>query len=51
VSGNGQQGQYQEEFRVYGRAGQPCPRCRRPIRRIRLAGRSTHYCPGCQRGS
>lgn len=48
VSGNGDQGKYQEEFRVYGRAGQPCPRCRRAIRRIRLAGRSTHYCPGCQ---
>ena len=51
VSGNGQQGEYQDEFRVYGRAGQPCPRCQRPIRRIRLAGRSTHYCPGCQRQS
>jgi len=48
ISGNGDQGGYQEEFRVYGRAGQPCPRCRRPIRRIRLAGRSTHYCPRCQ---
>jgi formamidopyrimidine-DNA glycosylase len=51
VSGNGRQGEYQDEFRVYGRAGQPCPRCQRPIRRIRLAGRSTHYCPGCQRRS
>ena len=48
VSGNGRQGKYQQEFRVYGRAGQPCPRCRRPIRRILLAGRSTHYCPACQ---
>ncbi len=51
VRGNGHQGEYQEEFRVYGRAGEPCPRCRRPIRHIRLAGRSTHYCPGCQRQS
>jgi formamidopyrimidine-DNA glycosylase len=51
VSGNGQQGEYQDEFRVYGRAGKPCPRCRGSIRRIRLAGRSTHYCPGCQRQS
>ncbi|HEV2949209.1 MAG TPA: zinc finger domain-containing protein, partial [Gemmataceae bacterium] len=51
VSGNGRQGEYQDEFRVYGRAGEPCPRCRRPIRRIRLAGRSTHYCPRCQRRS
>jgi len=49
VSGNGNRGEYQEEFRVYGRFGEPCPRCGRPIRRIRLAGRSTHFCPGCQR--
>ena len=51
VSGDGQRGGYQDEFRVYGRTGEPCPRCRRPIRCIRLAGRSTHYCPGCQRRS
>jgi formamidopyrimidine-DNA glycosylase len=48
VSGNGDQGEYQEEFRVYGRTGESCRRCRNPIRRIRLAGRSTHYCPICQ---
>ncbi len=34
---------------VYGREGLPCPACRRPIRRIVQAGRSTYYCPGCQR--
>jgi formamidopyrimidine-DNA glycosylase len=49
VGGSGLKGQYQEEFRVYGRTGAPCPRCRRPIERVRLAGRSTHYCPRCQR--
>jgi formamidopyrimidine-DNA glycosylase len=48
VGGSGQKGRYQEEFRVYGRAGAPCTRCRAPIERIRLAGRSTHYCPRCQ---
>jgi formamidopyrimidine-DNA glycosylase len=48
VDGNGQSGDYQREFRVYGRAGEPCPRCRTPIERIRLAGRSTHFCPRCQ---
>ncbi len=48
VGGSGLKGGYQREFRVYSRTGQPCPRCRRPIERIRLAGRSTHYCPGCQ---
>jgi len=45
---SGDRGEYQDEFRVYGRAGLPCPRCRTPIKRLRLAGRSTHYCPRCQ---
>ncbi|HEV3263841.1 MAG TPA: bifunctional DNA-formamidopyrimidine glycosylase/DNA-(apurinic or apyrimidinic site) lyase [Gemmataceae bacterium] len=49
VGGSGRRGEYQREFRVYGRPGQPCPRCRGPIERIRLAGRSTHFCPHCQR--
>jgi formamidopyrimidine-DNA glycosylase len=48
VGGNGERGAYQNEFRVYGRAGEPCPRCRTPIERMRLAGRSTHFCPRCQ---
>ena len=34
---------------VYGKEGQACPRCRRRIRRITQAGRSTYFCPGCQR--
>ncbi len=34
---------------VYGRQGLPCPVCRRPIRRIVQSGRSTYYCPECQR--
>lgn len=49
VGGSGLRGEYQNEFRVYGRTGQPCPRCRAPVARTRLAGRSTHYCPRCQR--
>lgn len=48
VGGSGQSGAYQREFRVYGQDGNPCPRCRYPVERIRLAGRSTHYCPKCQ---
>jgi formamidopyrimidine-DNA glycosylase len=50
VGGSGLKGNYQEEFRVYGRTGNNCPRCKTPIERIRLAGRSTHYCPRCQSG-
>lgn len=41
-------GQFQNHFRVYGRAGQPCYTCGTPIQRIRLAGRGTHFCPRCQ---
>jgi formamidopyrimidine-DNA glycosylase len=48
VGGSGVRGGYQREFRVYGRAGQPCPRCRTAIQSIRQAGRSTHFCPNCQ---
>jgi formamidopyrimidine-DNA glycosylase len=48
VGGSGLQGNYQNEFRVYGRTGEPCVRCGSPLERVRLAGRSTHFCPNCQ---
>jgi formamidopyrimidine-DNA glycosylase len=48
VGGSGRKGQYQNEFLVYQRAGQPCPRCGVLIECIRLAGRSTHFCARCQ---
>jgi formamidopyrimidine-DNA glycosylase len=48
VRGSGDEGGYQNEFRVYGRTGQPCGRCGTPIHRLRMAGRSTHFCPRCQ---
>jgi formamidopyrimidine-DNA glycosylase len=48
VGGSGLQGGYQNEFRVYGRTGEPCVRCSAPLQRVRLAGRSTHFCPSCQ---
>jgi formamidopyrimidine-DNA glycosylase len=50
VGGSGLKGHFQEEFSVYKRAGQPCPRCRAPVQRTQMAGRSTHYCPRCQKG-
>ena len=46
---SGDLGYFQHRFRVYGRAGQPCVTCGRPIRRIVQAGRSTFYCATCQR--
>jgi formamidopyrimidine-DNA glycosylase len=43
-------GSYQDDHRVYGRAGERCVTCGRGIiRRIAVAQRSTHYCPVCQR--
>jgi formamidopyrimidine-DNA glycosylase len=48
VDGAGQPGEFQNEHQVYGRAGQPCPRCGTAIVSVRLAGRSSHFCPSCQ---
>ena len=45
---DGEAGAMQEEFRVYGRDGLPCPRCRTPIAKTRVGGRGTWYCPRCQ---
>lgn len=42
---------YEERLRVYGRAGKPCPNCRRPIKRMVQAARSTFYCPHCQQAN
>jgi formamidopyrimidine-DNA glycosylase len=46
---DGRRGRAQERFRVYGREGEPCPRCGTPIDKIRTGGRGTCYCPNCQR--
>ena len=46
---NGRSGRFQTALRVYGREGEPCGRCGRPIARLVQAGRSTFFCPGCQR--
>jgi formamidopyrimidine-DNA glycosylase len=45
---DGSRGRAQDEFRVYGRGGEPCPRCGTPIDKIRVGGRGTWYCPQCQ---
>jgi formamidopyrimidine-DNA glycosylase len=46
---DGERGAMQDEFKVYGRAGEPCDRCGTPIDKTRVAGRGTWYCPSCQR--
>jgi len=51
VQTDGKIGSFQEQFRIYGREGQPCarPHCRGTVRRTTLGGRSTFHCPVCQR--
>jgi formamidopyrimidine-DNA glycosylase len=46
---NGGRGAMQDEFKAYGRAGEPCLRCGTILAKTRVAGRGTSYCPGCQR--
>jgi formamidopyrimidine-DNA glycosylase len=42
-------GSMQERLQVYQRTGEPCPRCGRPVKRIVIGARSTHFCSWCQR--
>jgi formamidopyrimidine-DNA glycosylase len=46
---DGQEGEHQENLRVFRRKGQPCPRCGSAIERILVGGRGTHFCPRCQK--
>jgi formamidopyrimidine-DNA glycosylase len=46
---DGAAGAMQDEFKVYGRGGEPCSRCGTPIEKTRVGGRGTWFCPGCQR--
>ena len=48
VGSNGRSGCFQLEYLTYDREGQPCRQCATPIRCLRLAQRSTFYCPRCQ---
>jgi formamidopyrimidine-DNA glycosylase len=45
---DGSSGSMQDEFRVYGREGEPCDRCGTPIAKTRAGGRGTWFCPECQ---
>ena len=47
--GDGEAGYFQQELEVYGRDGEPCLRCERPVSVIVLGQRSTYYCKNCQR--
>ncbi|MEN1972785.1 bifunctional DNA-formamidopyrimidine glycosylase/DNA-(apurinic or apyrimidinic site) lyase [Luteimonas sp. MJ204] len=49
ISPDGAPGYFEQELSVYGRGGQPCPRCGRPLRQAMLAQRATVWCGTCQR--
>lgn len=48
VDTGGDNGNYTDYLQVFGKQNTPCPRCSTTIKKIRCAGRGTHYCPGCQ---
>lgn len=49
VDSAGKKGNFSKMLKVYGRGGQPCPKCRQAINKRKLAGRGTHFCPNCQK--
>ncbi len=49
VNVNGQAGYFAHSLTAYGRTGQACPRCGRPIVKVSFTNRSSHFCPHCQR--
>ncbi len=49
VDADGVRGFFQLEHKVYGRAGETCKDCARPLKKVIVGGRTTIYCPGCQR--
>lgn len=51
VNAAGEKGGYGANLRVYGREGEACPGCGKPLRRIVLGGRATHFCGACQKKS
>ncbi|MEO1656393.1 MAG: bifunctional DNA-formamidopyrimidine glycosylase/DNA-(apurinic or apyrimidinic site) lyase [Pseudomonadota bacterium] len=49
AAADGQEGEFQQRFFVYGREGEPCLQCAAPVKRLVQSGRSTFYCSSCQR--
>lgn len=49
IDGDGNQGSNQNNLRVYGREGEPCVKCGQIIKRKSIGGRSSHFCPKCQK--
>jgi formamidopyrimidine-DNA glycosylase len=49
VDGEGNPGSFQSQLAVHGREGEPCPECGKEIVRLKIGGRSSFVCSGCQR--
>ena len=49
VGGDGKPGYFAQQLHVYGRGGEPCIQCQRPLKEIRQAQRSSVYCSQCQK--
>lgn len=49
VDTDGNKGNFTNHLQVFGKQNTPCPRCKTIIKKIRVAGRGTHYCPKCQK--
>jgi formamidopyrimidine-DNA glycosylase len=49
VNSDGEEGFFQLQHRVYGRESEPCLVCKTLIKRVVIGGRSSHYCPKCQK--
>jgi formamidopyrimidine-DNA glycosylase len=49
VNVNGESGYFDRTLNVYGRGGEPCPRCGTPVQRSAFMNRSSYFCPSCQR--
>lgn len=49
IDGEGNRGTNQDHLKVYGREGEPCVKCGKPVERKSIGGRSSHFCPKCQK--
>jgi len=49
VTPDGKEGKYQEHTRIYGREGEKCMRCKSTFQKMKISGRGTYFCPGCQK--
>ncbi|HEX7456056.1 MAG TPA: bifunctional DNA-formamidopyrimidine glycosylase/DNA-(apurinic or apyrimidinic site) lyase [Candidatus Nanoarchaeia archaeon] len=45
----GQKGEHEKNLKIFRRDGSPCPRCGSEVKKIRVGGRGTHFCPSCQK--